>query len=64
MLDVILAILALWGFCNTEYFEKWSHIHIGGDQISFSLTALIVLVYIGVGAFGAIRWYYFHNHRY
>ena len=64
MLDTILVILALWGFCNTKYFEAWSHVHLGGSQISFSLTALIILAYIGVGAFGSLRWYYFHNHRY
>ena len=63
MLDFILALLALWGFCNTKYFEEWSQIHIGGNQLSFSLTALIVLVYLGIGAFGSLRWYYFHNHR-
>ena len=38
MLDTILVILALWGFYNTKYFEEWSHVHIGGNQISFSLT--------------------------
>lgn len=59
MLDEVLVILGLWGFFNTKYFETWAGIKIGGDQFSF--TALIVLVYLSIGAFGSIRWYYCHR---
>ena len=44
MLDAVLVILNLWWFFNTKYFEAWAGIKIGGDQLSLSLTALIVLV--------------------
>lgn len=61
MLDAVLLILSLWWFFNTKYFESWAGIKIGGDQFSLSLTALIVLVYLAIGAFGSIRWYYCHR---
>lgn len=46
---------------NTKYFDSWAGIKIGGEQLSISLTALTVLVYIAIGAFGGIRWYYTHR---
>jgi hypothetical protein len=61
MLEVILVILNLWWFFNTKYFELWSKIKIGGDQFSISVTALIILIYLVVGAFGFIRWFYYHR---
>lgn len=61
MLDAVLVVLSLWWFFNTKYFEAWVGIKIGGDQFSLSLTALIVLVYLAIGAFGSIRWYYCHR---
>ena len=61
MLELILVILNLWWFYNTKYFERWSKIKIGDDQFSISITALIILIYIAIGAFGFIRWYYYHR---
>lgn len=61
MLEVILVILNLWWFYNTKYFELWSEIKIGDDQFSISITALIILIYIAIGAFGFVRWYYYHR---
>lgn len=58
MLDAVLVILSLWWFFNAKYFEAWTGIKIGGDQFSLSLTALVVLVYLVIGAFGSIRWYH------
>lgn len=61
MLDLILVIFSLLWFCNTEFFGNWSSIKIGGDQFCISLSALIIVLYTVVGAFGAIRWYYSHR---
>lgn len=61
MLDAVLALISLWWFFNTKYFDSWAGIKIGGEQLSISLTALTVLVYIAIGAFGGIRWYYTHR---
>lgn len=61
MLDAVLVIVSLWWFFNTTYFEAWKEIKIGGNQFSLSLTALIVLVYLAIGLFGFIRWYYCHR---
>lgn len=61
MIDVVLVTLCLWWFFNTKYFEACAGIKTGGDQFSFSLTSLIVLVYLVIGALGSIRWYYCHR---
>ena len=61
MLDAVLVILSLWWFFHTGYYEAWSQIKIGGNQFSFSLTALIVFAYLAAGIFGALRWYYCHR---
>lgn len=61
MLELILVVLNLWWFYNTKYFELWSEIKIGDDQFSISVTALIILIYIAIGAFGFTRWYYYHR---
>ena len=55
MLEVILVTLNLWWFYNTKYFKLWSKIKIGDDQFSISITALIILIYIAIGAFGFVR---------
>ncbi len=60
MLEIMLAAFSIWWFCHTEYFETWSFVKIGGEQISVSLTAIIIIVYVAIGIHGAIRWHYFN----
>ena len=58
MLAAILALFSLCWFCNSRFFVKWSKIIIGGDQISISVTALIIIIYIFVAVIAFVSWYY------
>lgn len=62
MLVAILAILNLFWYFNTGYCKSWSKIIIGGDQLSFSVSTLIVIIYLVIAVYGIVRSYY--NHRY
>lgn len=61
MLVALLVFFSLLWFCNTRFFAAWSEVTIGGDQLSLSLTALVIIIYLIIGAFGLVRWYYVHR---
>lgn len=61
MLDAVLGLISLWWFFNNKYFGTWSGIKSGGEQFPIFITALTVLVYVAICAFGGIRWYYTHR---
>ncbi len=63
MLELIMTIISLWWFYHTEYFVLWSKVKIGGEQISMSVTALIVVIYIIIIIFEAVKWHYSSRNR-
>ena len=58
MLILIMALTSILWFCNSSFFNDWSGIMIGGEQLSVSVTALVIIVYLAFAAFGFIQWYY------
>ena len=58
MLILIMALTSIFWFCNSTFFIEWSNIMVGGEQISVSVTALVIFFYLAFAAFGVIQWYY------
>lgn len=63
MLNALLAIISIWLFAHTDYFEIWKTVKLGNDQLTISLTALVILTYLILALANAIRWYYTHRRR-
>lgn len=61
MFNAIVALSGLCWFCHTELFEEWKSIRIGGDQLSISLTVMIVLIYLVICIGNGVRWYFAHR---
>lgn len=63
MFDMILIITSVIWFCNTEYFDSWSRVKIGGSQVSVTVSAFIIIIYLVAFVYVATRWYYSKNMR-
>lgn len=56
MLICILSIANLWWFCHTDYLYNWSKIMVGCQQVSFSLSALVIIFNLMSCLYGLIVW--------
>ncbi|MBQ0066262.1 MAG: hypothetical protein KBT48_10915, partial [Firmicutes bacterium] len=54
----ILSFSCILWFMQTSFYHTWSQIKLGGDQMSFSISALIILIYIGIAIYGLLKWYF------
>lgn len=57
MLYFVLSFTSILWFVQTSFYHSWSQVKLGGDQLSFSISAMIIVFYMSVAVYGLVKWY-------
>lgn len=60
MLTTLIACaISLFFYFHTPFCAAWSAIHLGGDQFSCTITALVVILHVLLALIGVVRHFHY-----